>query len=247
VKALDGKVALVTGGGSGIGQATAIEFATQGAKVVVADINCDDAIATTQSIAEIGAEGCTFQMDVSNAEDVSAAVQYAVSAFGRLDIAFNNAGIAGGGGIEDCTEDLWDKIIDTNLKGIWLCLKYEIPLMLSQKCGAIVNTASIAGLVGFARSAAYTSSKHGVIGLTKSAALEYAESGIRINAVCPGLTRTPMLHLNEKTEAKWAALHPLGRVAEVDEIACAVVWLCSDAASFVTGAAIPVDGGYIAK
>ena len=245
----EGKVALVTGGSSGIGRASALAFAREGTKVVVADVNVEGGEETVQKIEELGGEGIFTRADMSNTADVEAMVTKAVEAYGRLDCAFNNAGLFGLGSIVECTEQDWDRIMDVNLKGVWLCLKYEILQMLEQRGGVIVNTASVAGLVGGAGATPYVASKHGVVGLTKVAALEYADQGIRVNAVCPGLTRTPMIKdlLNTEREESSISRHPIGRLGTPEEIAEAVVWLCSDAASFVTGHAMPVDGGYVAQ
>ncbi len=244
---LNGKVAFVTGGGSGIGRAAALEFAKHGARVAIADVDTDGGEETAEHLKEIGSEAVFVRTDVSQAKDVASSIEQVIETCGCLDIAFNNAGIIFGGGIEDCAEEEWDLVMDVNLKGVWLCMKYEIPHMLKRGGGVIVNTASIAGLVGFEGLPAYTASKHGLIGLTKSAALEYACKGIRVNAVCPGVTKTPMAQLDAEEEAMWAERHPLGRVAVPGEIASTVVWLCSDAASFITGHALPVDGGYVSK
>jgi len=244
---LNDKVAFVTGGGSGIGRVAAREFAKRGARVAIADVDIEGGKKTVKQIQEIGCEAVFFRTDVSRATDVARTIEHVVETYSRLDIAFNNAGIVRGGGIEDCTEEDWDLVMNINLKGVWLCMKYEIPHMVKRGSGAIVNSASMAGLVGFEGVPAYTASKHAVVGLTKSAALEYAHIGIRVNAVCPGITKTPMTHLGADEEAIWAKRHPLGRVAAADEIASAVVWLCSDAASFVTGHALSIDGGYVCK
>ena len=252
---LEGKVALVTGGSSGIGRATCLAFAREGAKVVVADVNPRGGQETVSMVKEAGGEAIYVQADVSRAADVEAMVNRAVQAYGRLDCAHNNAGVSGGGRrapMHEYSEEDWDRIIGINLKGVWLCMKYEVPQMLRQGGGAIVNTASIMGLVGsWSRNIAYNASKHGVVGLTKTAALEYAQSGIRINAVCPGYIRTPildpLLSSNPEIEGQIIARHPIGRLGRPEEIAEAVVWLCSDAASFVTGHTMTVDGGYVAQ
>jgi NAD(P)-dependent dehydrogenase (short-subunit alcohol dehydrogenase family) len=205
-------------------------------------------------IKEAGGEAILVHADVSKPEDTQAMVDQAVAAFGSLDCAFNNAGISGGRDrllTADYLEEDWDRVISINLKGVWLCMKAEIPQMLKQGGGAIVNTASIAGLVGLTGTIAYVAAKHGVTGLTKAAALEYAKSGIRVNAVCPGYIQTPMVQgifaENEGFEERAASRHPVGRLGEPEEIAQAVVWLSSDAASFVTGHNMPVDGGYMAQ
>ena len=244
------KVAIVTGGSFGIGRATALAFAERGAKVVVAD--CIEDRETLEQIKMAGGEGIFVQCDVSKPAEVNEMVDRAFDTFGRLDYAFNNAGIEGIQGITaDCTEDNWERTIGVNLKGIWLCMKYEIPLMLKQKRGAIVNCASIAGLVGFPGLPAYVASKHGVVGLTKTAALEYAKENIRVNAVCPGVIKTPMIDRftgkDKAVEKQFVDKEPIGRMGEPQEVAEAVVWLCSDKASFVTGDAMAVDGGWVAQ
>ena len=251
---LDGKTALVTGGGSGIGRAASLAYAKNGARVVVADVNVEGGEETVLMIKEAGGEAILVHADVSKPEDTQAMVDQSVAAFGSLDCAFNNAGISGGRDrllTADYLEEDWDRVISINLKGVWLCMKAEIPQMLKQGGGAIVNTASIAGLVGLTGTIAYVAAKHGVTGLTKAAALEYAKSGIRVNAVCPGYIQTPMVQgifaENEGYEERAASRHPVGRLGEPEEIAQAVVWLSSDAASFVTGHNMPVDGGYMAQ
>ena len=251
---LDGKTALVTGGGSGIGRATSLAYAQEGARVVVADVNVEGGEETVQLIKEAGGEAILVHADVAKPEDTQAMVAQAVEAFGSLDCAFNNAGISGGTDrrlTADYLEEDWDRVVGINLKGVWLCMKAEIPQMLKQGGGAIVNTASVAGLVGIPGTVAYIAAKHGVTGLTKAAALEYAKSGIRVNAVCPGYIQTPMVQRifveNEGFEERVASRHPIGRLGEPSEIAAAVIWLSSDAASFVTGHNMPVDGGYVAQ
>ena len=249
---LEGKVALVKGGGSGIGRATALTFAREGAKVLVADVAVEGGQETVQRIKAIGGEAQFVQVDVAKAAAVEALVTQAVQTYGRLDCAFNNAGIEGAiQPTADYGEEHWDRVIAVNLKGVWLCMKYELQQMPTQGNGAIVNTASAAGLVGLPSGSAYAASKHGVVGLTKTAALEYAKANIRVNAVCPGGVRTPMMERTFQQIPGFAeaavALEPVGRLAAPEEIAEAVVWLCSDAASFVTGHAMAVDGGWVAQ
>ena len=248
----DGRVALVTGGGSGIGRAITLAFARQGARVVVADVDVSSGEETTHSITEAGAEAVFVQTDVANGEKVENMITKAVTVYGRLDCACNNAGIAGvRARTADCTEENWDRTLLVNLKSVWLCMKYQISQMLKQGGGAIVNTSSAAGLVGLPGWPAYVASKHGVIGLTKSAALEYAEANIRINAVCPSIIKTDMAECftggDQRVEDYILAQQPLSRMGTPEEVAEAVMWLCSDAASFVTGHALPVDGGFLAR
>jgi NAD(P)-dependent dehydrogenase (short-subunit alcohol dehydrogenase family) len=249
---VEGKVALVTGGASGIGRATALTFAREGAKLIIADMNEDGGQQTVHMITEKGGEAIFVRTDVSQAVEVQALISKAVETYGRLDCAHNNAGISGGlsARIAEYPEDLWHQVIAINLTGVWLCMKYELDQMRKQGGGAIVNTASIAGLVGYPGAAAYVASKHGVVGLTKTAALEYATQGIRVNCVCPGYIATPMTApgMNDPTRlARLIAREPIGRVGAPEEVAEAVVWLCSDAASFVTGHTMTVDGGYVAQ
>jgi NAD(P)-dependent dehydrogenase (short-subunit alcohol dehydrogenase family) len=249
---LDGKVALVTGGSSGIGRATALAFARKGAKVVVADVQFKGGEETAGMIKEAGGEAIFIRTDVSKAVEVEAMVNKTKQTYGRLDCACNIAGIEGVmASTVDCTEENWDRTIDTNLKGMWLCMKYEIPQMLKQGGGAIVNMASAAGLIGLQSFPAYCASKGGIIQLTRVAALEYARAGIRVNAVCPGVIRTPMLERTTggrpEVEAQFAIMEPVGRMGTPEEVAEAVVWLCSDAASFVTGHPMVVDGGLVAQ
>src|SRR5919198_256362 len=251
---VEGKVALVTGGASGIGRATALAFAREGAKLVVADMNADGGHQTVHMITENGGEAIFVQIDVTSANAVEAMISQTVETYGRLDCAHNNAGIAGRvrAPLHECPEDVWDQVLAINLKGVWLCMKYEILQMLHQGSGSIVTTASIMGLVGsWSGTSAYNASKHGVVGLTKTAALEYARAGLRVNAVCPGYIWTPLLESTlmsqPEMEAQIVARHPVGRMGRPEEIAEAVLWLCSDAASFVTGHTMTVDGGYVAQ
>ncbi len=249
---LDGKVALITGAGSGIGRASALAFAREGAKVAVADIVVEGGEETVRMVKEAGGEAFFVKVDVSNAADVEAMVNTVVDTYGRIDCAYNNAGIEGRlASTDEYPEDVFDKVIDINLTGVWLCMKYELPQMLKQGSGAIVNTASGAGLIGVAGMSAYVASKHGVVGLTKTAALEYAKSGIRVNAVCPGLIQTPMVERITAEQPQLGealvAAEPVGRTGKPEEIAESVVWLSSDAASFVTGHAMSVDGGFVAQ
>ena len=249
---LDNKIALVTGAGSGIGRATALVFAREGAKVVVADIVVEGGQETVQQIEAAGGEAIFVKADVSQAADVEALIAKTVETYGRLDCAFNNAGIEGSvKPTIDCTEEEFDRTIAVNLTGVWLCMKYEIQQMLSQGGGTIVNTASAAGLVGFPGLPDYVASKHGVVGLTKTAALEYAKSGIRVNAVCPGVIQTPMVErgaqLSPGFDELAVSMEPVGRFGQPAEVGEAVVWLCSDAASFVTGIPMQVDGGLVAQ
>ena len=250
---LEGKTSLVTGGGSGIGRAASLAYAREGARVVVVDVNVEGGEETVQQIKEAGGEAILVHADVAKPEDTQAMVAQAVEAFGSLDCAFNNAGISGRERwlTAEYPEEEWDRVTSINLKGVWLCMKAEIPQMLKQGGGAIVNTASVAGLVAISGTVAYIAAKHGVTGITKAAALEYAKSGIRVNAVCPGYIHTPMVQgifdEIDGFEDRVASRHPIGRLGEPSEIAEAVVWLSSDAASFVTGHNMPVDGGYTAQ
>jgi NAD(P)-dependent dehydrogenase (short-subunit alcohol dehydrogenase family) len=254
---LDGKVALVTGGASGIGRATALTFAREGAKLVIADMQEDGGQQTAHMITENGGEATFVQVDVTNATAVAALIATTVETYGRLDCAYNNAGISGAGigGDQraltaDYPEERWHRVLAINLTGVWLCMKYELQQMLTQGGGAIVNTASVAGLSGLQSSSAYVASKHGVVGLTKTAALEYAKRGIRVNCVCPGYIQTPMTAAGMRDPDRMAlmiAREPIGRMGTPEEVAETVAWLCSDAASFITGHAMTVDGGYMAQ
>ena len=245
---LNGKVALVTGGGSGIGRAASLAFCSHGAKVVVVDVNLEGGAETRELIEERGGHAVFVRADVTQATAVESMVTKTIETYGRLDCAFNNAGVLGGGMLTECTEREWDSIMNVNLRAVWLCLKYEILQMLKQGRGTIVNSASAAGLVGMAGSTPYVVSKHGVVGLTKTAALQYANQGIRVNAVCPGYVRTQMIEGivgDPRKEEAVVRLHPMGRLGVPEDVAEAVVWLCSEAASFITGHALPVDGGYV--
>jgi NAD(P)-dependent dehydrogenase (short-subunit alcohol dehydrogenase family) len=238
---------LVTGAGSGIGRATALLFGREGGRLVVVDQNEADVQKTAALIQDAGGEAIALRADVSREADCRAMVEHAVTAYGRLNVAFNNAGVgASGFAVADEEEVTWNRLIDVNLKGVFLSMKYEIPAMLAAGGGAIVNTASAAGLVGERGIGIYTASKHGVVGLTKTAALDYIGQNIRINAVCPGATRTPMLAAwfqDPKVETFILSRHPIGRIAEPEEIAPAVLFLASDDASYIVGQALAVDGG----
>ncbi len=246
---LEGKVALITGAGSGIGEGTAMLFAKEGAKVVLSDINEEAGNKVLEEIKNNGGKGVFIKADTSVAEDSEKSVEAALKTFGRLDIAVNNAGIGGAMapvgeyGIED-----WDKVIAINLSGVFYGMRYQIPAMLKNVSGSIINVASILGNVGFAKSAAYVAAKHGVVGLTKSAALEYSSQGIRVNSVGPGFIKTPLLEQLEKEQLdQIIALHPIGRLGEVNEVAQLFLWLASEKSSFATGAYYPIDGGYLAR
>jgi NAD(P)-dependent dehydrogenase (short-subunit alcohol dehydrogenase family) len=243
-----GKVAFVTGAANGIGRAAALAFAREGASVVVADVSEQGNQETARMIEETGGRALAIRCDVTRAQDVKAALDKTIETFGRLDAAFNNAGVEQAkAALADITEQEWDRIVAINLRGVFLCMKYEIPLLLKQGGGAIVNTSSGAGVIGIKGNPAYTAAKHGVIGLTRSAALDYAAQNIRVNAVCPGYIDTPMMGRftggTPEGRAKVIAEEPVGRMGKPEEIAAAVVWLCSDAAAFVVGHAMAIDGG----
>jgi NAD(P)-dependent dehydrogenase (short-subunit alcohol dehydrogenase family) len=244
------KVALVTGASFGIGRAAAIAFANRGAKVVLVDWIED--YETFNAIKDLGGEVVFYACDISKSSEVEATHKKAIEHFGRLDYAYNNAGIEGATAkTQDYTEENWDKVINVNLKGVFLCMKYQIPQMLKNGKGVIVNCASIAGVVGFEGLPAYVASKHGIIGLTKTAALENARTGIRVNAVCPGVIKTPMISRstgdNKEAIEQYEQLEPIGRLGNPEEVAEAVIWLCSDQSSFITGHSMMVDGGWTAK
>ncbi|MBI3758581.1 MAG: SDR family oxidoreductase [Deltaproteobacteria bacterium] len=245
-------MALVTGGGSGIGRATALILAREGAKIMIADYVPEGGDRTVKLIKEIGGEASFVPTDVAIPSQVEAMVNKTVETYGRIDCAFNNAGIEGRmANTAEATEENFDRIIAINLKGVWLCMKYEITQMLKQGGGSIVNTASAAGLVAVETLSAYTASKHGVVGLTKTAALEFAQKNIRVNCVCPGLINTPMVARlidgGGMNEQDFIAAEPVGRMGKPEEIGEGVAWMLSDAASFVTGHSLAVDGGWVAR
>jgi NAD(P)-dependent dehydrogenase (short-subunit alcohol dehydrogenase family) len=247
-KRLKGRVSLITGAAFGIGRTSALAFAREGAKIVIADVNESGGEETAQLVRKAGGEAMFIRTDVSCITEVEAMIAAVIQKYGRLDYAHNNAGIEGSALLTgDYDEEEWDRVIAVNQKGIWLCMKYEIRQMLEQKGGAIVNTSSGAGIKGFPYHAAYSASKHAIIGLTRTAALEYAKKGIRINTVCPGFIRVGLTEQaiagNASLESKFKTHIPMGRFGEGDEVAEAVVWLCSDAASFVTGQTLAIDGG----
>lgn len=250
---LEGKAALITGAGRGIGRATALLFAREGARVAAADVAEAGAVETAALIKAAGGEAISLGCDVTAAQQVARMTEATIAAFGRLDCAFNNAGIAafqvgaGGRKTADWSEEAFDRMIAVNLKGVWLCMRAELEAMSAEGAGAIVNTASIAGLIGIPTSSAYVASKHGVVGLTKTAAIEYAPQ-VRVNAVCPGFIATDMTQevMARRGEELMAAV-PFHRMGKAEEIAEMVCWLCSDRAAYVTGAAYNVDGGWVAQ
>jgi NAD(P)-dependent dehydrogenase (short-subunit alcohol dehydrogenase family) len=252
---LEGKVALVTGGSSGIGRATTLVFAREGARIVIADVNVEGGEETLHQVKEVSGEAIFVRTDVTKANEVEAMVNKAVEIYGQLDCAFNNTDVVPREFVRtaNCLEDDWERVVDINLKGVFLCIKYELCQMLKQGGGTIVNTASAYGLVGGGNRemglSAYVASKHGVIGQTKATALEYGEANIRVNAVCPGHIQTPLIvpdiGFDPEVEKQLNARYPRDRTGEPEEVAEVVVWLCSDSASFVTGHALSVGGGFV--
>lgn len=249
---LTGKVAVVTGGSAGIGRSAALALAAEGAAVVLSDLDDERGNAVAGEIVAKGGRAAFVHADVSDDEQVEAMVSRAVVEFGGLDLAFNNAGIEGDRApTHECTPENWHRTLAVNLTGVWSCMRHEIPKMLERGAGSIVNCSSVAGLVGFASIPAYVASKHGIVGLTRTAALEYAEAGVRVNAICPGVIDTEMVGRftggDEEATSAMVAMEPIGRMGRPEEIADAVVWLCSDRSSFTTGQAIAVDGGFVAR
>ncbi len=245
---MQGKVALVTGASTGIGRSIAVAFAEAGAKVAIAARSVDKSEETAELVRKAGGECLFVRTDVSKSADVENLVNKIITTWGRLDCAVNNAAIEGQKGFLDWTEEEWDETVNINLKGVWLCMKNEIPHMLAQGGGAIVNIASVAGLIGFPLHAPYVAAKHGVLGLTKVASLEFAKQGLRVNTICPGTIMTPMLaqgFANNPENAQMAVnFTPMGRVGQPEELAAAAVWLCSAQASYITGVTLSVDGGW---
>jgi NAD(P)-dependent dehydrogenase (short-subunit alcohol dehydrogenase family) len=243
------KVALVTGGASGIGKSAALLFAREGAKVAIGDLDPEGGMATVQEISRNGGQAIFVRADVSISTEVEALVNKTMDTFGRLDLALNNAGIGHNPSLtHEVTEETWDRVISTNLKGVWLCLKYELPIMKKQGSGAIVNTSSIGGLIVGKGLAAYSAAKGGVNQLTKITALEYAEFGLRVNAVCPSVVLTPLTERTLRDSPQiikdMIANQPMGRLANAEEVANAIIWLCSSEASYINGVCLPVDGGF---
>jgi NAD(P)-dependent dehydrogenase (short-subunit alcohol dehydrogenase family) len=252
VEGLREKIAIVTGAAAGIGLATTEALAREGVRVVLADVHDDAGKAAVATLTDQGHDALYVHADVTDDGQVAALVAAAVEHFGGLDLAFNNAGISEPPApLHEGAPDVWARTLAVNLTGVWSCLRHEIPAMLARGGGAIVNTASVAGLVGVAGAAAYAESKHGVVGLTKAAALDYARQGIRVNAVCPGVTDTEMVQHyiagDEQTKAAIQAMEPIGRIGRPEEIAAAVLWLLSDQMSYLTGQAVAVDGGFVAS
>ncbi len=253
MKGLENKVAFVTGGSSGIGYAAALGFVREGARVVIADINAEAGEAGVAEIRKSGGEATFIRTDVSKSADIQAMIRQTVETYGRLDFAVNNAGIGGAAALTaDYPEEEWQRVLDINLTGVWLCMKYSIPHMLKAGGGALINVASILGHVGFANSGAYVAAKHAILGLTKTTAIEYATQNIRAVAVCPGFVATPLIEeagMSEGSDLQRmiADLHPVKRLGRPEEISELIVWLCSDSASFITGNSILVDGGYVAQ
>ncbi|MEF8901500.1 MAG: glucose 1-dehydrogenase [Halovenus sp.] len=251
MSSVENGVVVVTGGSSGIGERTAIEFAAEGAQVVVADVNEDGGTETVATIEDEGGTARFVRTDVTDPDDTRAMVEAAFDAYGRLDYAFNNAGVDGELlPVTDYPDDDWDRVVSVNLSGVFNCMKAELNRMQKQDSGGvIVNNASVLGKVGFANSSAYVAAKHGVLGLTKTAALENGETGVRINAICPGFIDTELMResLDDEAIEQVKALHPVDRLGTKEEVADAVLWLCSDGASFVTGEALDVDGGYLSR
>ncbi len=235
------KIALVTGAGSGIGRASALEFAKEGAKVVVVDIDLKGGKETVHLIQKKGGEALFVRADISKSQETRKLIKKVIRTYGQLDFAHNNAGVGSfKASVSHCTEENWDRVHDINLKGVWLCMKYEIPYMLKRRQGVIINTSSIFGMIGLKNHAAYVASKHGVTGLTKTAAMECAARKVRVNAICPGTIATPLVG---RVSKELIAQHPLGRIGTAEEVAKAVIWLCSDDAAFITGHCLVIDGG----